>query len=194
MDSEKLKQQMEFSLEIDKVKSIFRQTHLADKSRKENDGEHSWHASVMAVILAEYFPKADLLKTIKMMLFHDIVEIYAGDTYCYDAKGNEDKEQREKDSANKIYSLLPLSQKEELIDLWQEFEKGESEEAKFCAVLDRIQPLMLNYAADGLSWKEHNIKKEQVLERNHIALKESEVIGQYIKDIIEDGYKKGYLN
>lgn len=180
-------------LEIDKVKNIFRQTYLADKNRKENDAEHSWHSAIMAIVLAEYFPEADLLKTIKMMLFHDVVEIYAGDTYCYDSKGNEDKEERENISAQKVYGLLPEEQKNEFIELWQEFEKGESPEAKFCAILDRVQPTMLNNAAEGISWIEHEIRKEQVVKRNKVTFEGPQVIKEYMEDIIENAYKKGYL-
>lgn len=193
MQSERFNKQMEFLLELDKVKQIFRQTYLADQSRKENDAEHSWHACLMAVVLAEYFPEVDLLKVIKMMLFHDVVEIYAGDTYCYDNKGYEDKELREQASAEKIYGLLPAEQKDELIAIWQEFEEGESPEAKFCAILDRVQPTMLNNAAKGISWVEHDIKKEQVMKRNAVTFQGPKVIGEYIQNIIDSAYLNGYL-
>lgn len=193
MGEERFKSQMDFLLEVDKIKQIFRQTYLADKSRKENDAEHSWHACLMAVVLAEYFPEADLLKTIKMMLFHDVVEIYAGDTYCYDSIGNSDKAEREMMSAQKVYGLLPDEQKDELIALWQEFEKGESPEAKFCAILDRVQPTLLNDAAQGISWVEHGIKKEQVLKRNAVTFEGPKVIGDFMKQIIDNAYLKGYL-
>ncbi len=192
-ENTKFQKQMEFLLELDKIKQIYRQTYISDKSRKENDAEHSWHTCVMAAVLAEYFPKADLLKTIKMMLFHDVIEIYAGDTYCYDSEGNHDKEEREKEAAKRIYGILPKGQKEEFISLWQEFEEGESEEARFSAVLDRLQPTMLNDATEGISWIEHSIKKEQVLKRNEILFKTHKVIGEYAKDIINTGHLKGYL-
>lgn len=193
MESKRFNRQMEFLLELDKVKQIFRQTYLADKSRKENDAEHSWHSCIMGVVLGEYFPEADLLKTIKMMLIHDVVEIYAGDTYCYDTKGNEDKAEREQNSAQKIYGLLPADQQEELMDLWQEFEEGKSPEAKFCAILDRLQPTMLNNAAEGISWIEHGIKKEQVKKRNAVTFQGPKVIGDYMENIIDTAYDKGYL-
>lgn len=193
MQTERFNKQMEFLLELDKVKQIFRQTYLADQSRKENDAEHSWHACLMAVVLAEYFPEVDLLKAIKMMLLHDVVEIYAGDTYCYDNKGYEDKELREQASAQKVYGLLPKEQKDELIALWQEFEEGKSPEAKFCAILDRVQPTMLNNAAKGISWVEHDIKKEQVIKRNAVTFQGPKVIGEYMQDIIDRAYLNGYL-
>ena len=192
-DNKKFQKQMEFLLELDKIKQIYRQTYISDKSRKENDAEHSWHTGVMAVVLAEYFPKADLLKTIKMMLFHDVVEIYAGDTYCYDKEGNADKEEREKEAAQKVYGLLPKGQKDEFISLWKEFEEGQSEEAKFASMLDRLQPTMLNDATEGKSWLEHGVKKEQVLKRNEILLKGPKVVEKYAKDIINSGHLKGYL-
>ena len=172
--SERFKKQMSFLLELDKIKEIYRQTYLADSSRKENDAEHSWHACIMAVVLAEYFDKdIDLLKVIKMMLMHDVVEIYAGDTYCYDSKGYEDKDEREIASANKVY--------------------GETKEAKFCAILDRVQPTMLNNAADGISWKEHGIKKEQVLKRNEVTFSGPKEIADYMKNIIDGAYESGIL-
>lgn len=193
MEKERFNKQMEFLLETDKVKEIFRQTYLADKSRYENDAEHSWHACIMAVVLSEYFPDADLLKVIKMMLFHDVVEIYAGDTYCYDQEGYADKDEREMNSAQRIYGLLPDDQKEALIKIWREFEEGETPEAKFCNILDRVQPTMLNDAADGISWKEHGIKKEQVLKRNKVTFEGPRVIKEYMENIIENAWKAGIL-
>lgn len=192
--SERFEKQMKFLLELDKIKGIYRQTYLADSSRKENDAEHSWHACIMAVVLAEYFDKdIDLLKVIKMMLMHDVVEIYAGDTYCYDSKGYEDKDEREMASAQKVYGLLPDDQKEEYIKIWREFEDGETKEAKFCAILDRVQPTMLNNAADGISWKEHGIKKEQVLKRNEVTFSGPKEIADYMKNIIDGAYERGIL-
>jgi len=190
----RFQKQMDFLLEIDKIKEIYRQTYLADGSRKENDAEHSWHACIMAVVLAEYFGEdVDLLKVIKMMLMHDVVEVYAGDTYCYDAKGNEDKEEREKASAEKVYGLLPKDQKTEYIAIWREFEEQKTKEAVFCAILDRVQPTMLNKASDFISWKEHGIRKEQVLKRNEITFSGPEIIAEYMKNLIENASEKGYL-
>ena len=193
MDKCVFDKQMDFLLEVDKVKEIYRQTYISDVSRFENDAEHSWHSCVMAVVLSGYFPDADLLKTLKMMLFHDIVEIYAGDTYCYDVEGNKDKEKREKESAEKIYGLLPEWQKKEFMDIWMEFENGDSPEAKFCRILDRVQPTMLNKASGFASWKEHGIKKEQVLERNRTTFEGPEEIKTYMENIIENAVENGFL-
>ena len=157
MASDRFDKQIAFLLAIDKSKEVIRQTYLADKSRLENDAEHAWHAAVMAIVFAEYFPKADLKKTLMMMLTHDLVEVFAGDTYCYDEAGNATKAQREMEAAQRLYGLLPEDQKEMFFSLWREFEEGQSEEAKFCAILDRVQPTMLNDAAGWISWKEHEV-------------------------------------
>ena len=148
---ERLKKQMEFLLEVDKLKFINRQTYLSDGKRKENDGEHSWHLALMAVLLSEYSnEEIDLVKVITMVLIHDIVEIDAGDTYAYDAVGNQSKREREVKAADRIFNILPEDQAEKLRRLWEEFEAYETPEAKFAHVCDNVQPLMLNDATDGL--------------------------------------------
>ena len=192
--SGRFQKQMDFLLEIDKIKEIYRQTYIADASRKENDAEHSWHSCIMAIVLAEYFDEdIDLLKVIKMMLMHDVVEIYAGDTYCYDDKGNEDKEEREMASAHRVYGLLPDDQKAEFMAIWREFEEQKTKEAVFCAILDRVQPTILNKAANIISWQEHGIRKEQVLKRNAITFSGPEEIASYMKNLIEKAAEDGYL-
>lgn len=166
-NEERLKKQFAFIQEIDKEKTVFRQTYLADASRKENDAEHSWHMAVMAMILSEYSnEEIDVLRTMSMILVHDLVEIYAGDTYAYDTAGNEDKLERELAAADKLFSLLPDDQRDKMRGLWDEFEAGKTAEAKFASTLDKIQPLMLNNASGGLSWKEHGVKASQVYDRN----------------------------
>ena len=140
--AERLKNQLTFIWEIDQLKNIFRQTYLLDENRKENDAEHSWHIAMMAVILQEYANEdVDLLRIIKMMLIHDIVEIDAGDTYCYDEAGNESKRQRELEAADRLFNILPQDQAKEFRALWDEFEARETDEAKFARALDRLQPL-----------------------------------------------------
>ena len=164
---ERLKKQMDFLLEVDKLKFITRQTYLSDGKRKENDGEHSWHLALMAVLLSEYSnEKVDLVKVITMVLIHDIVEIDAGDTYAYDAVGNQSKREREVKAADRIFNILPEDQAKKFRQLWEEFEAYETPEAKFAHVCDNVQPLMLNDATDGLAWREHDVKKSQVLQRN----------------------------
>lgn len=195
MNTERFLKQIDFIIEIDKLKSIFRQSYLIDGSRKENDAEHSWHLAVMAFLLSEHFEKGamDIPKVMKMVLIHDLVEVYAGDTYCYDEKGHEDKCEREKAAAEKLFSLLPDDQKQEFMELWREFENCTSVEARFAAVLDRLQPLLLNYHSKGKSWIEHDISKEQVLKRNQMVLEEEGPIKDYILKFIEDAVGKGYL-
>lgn len=194
MDRERFQKQMTFLLEIDKAKNIVRQTYLADGKRKENDAEHSWHIAVMAFTLAEYFGNdIDITKVMKMVLMHDLIEIDAGDTYCYDVKGYEDKAEREKKAAQRLYHLLPKDQEEEYRQLWEEFETGATAEANFAVILDRIQPIMLNYASEGIAWKEHGVFKDQVLKRNERTLDGPEEISQYFLEIIEMAVQKGYL-
>ena len=166
-EKERLKKQLDFILEVDKVKNIFRQTYLADGNRKENDAEHSWHLALMAVLLKEYSnEEVDLSKVIPMVLAHDLVEIDAGDTYAYDEKGAATKDARERKAADRIYGLLPEDQGQWLKALWEEFEAYETPEAKFAHVLDNCQPLFLNDASNGRSWEEHQVKKSQIYKRN----------------------------
>lgn len=193
-DTERLQKQIEFVIEIDKLKNIYRQTYVLGEERKENDSEHSWHIALMAFLLAEYSEKTiDVLKTMKMLLIHDIVEIDAGDTYCYDAEGYKTKAEREEKAAQRIFGFLPENQCSELYSLWREFEDGSSDEAKFAAVLDRIQPLILNYTKNGISWKEHDVCKEQVAGRYSQTSEASEKLTQLAMNIINDAHEKGWL-
>lgn len=177
---DRLQQQFDFLLEIDKEKDIGRQTYLSHGLRKENDAEHSWHMAVMALLMSEYSNEdIDMLHTISMILVHDLVEIYAGDTYAYDVKGNSDKKDRELRAADKLFSILPDDQCDKFRKLWEEFEEGVTAEAKFAASMDRIQPLMLNHASGGRSWKEHEVKASQVYGRNKKTAEGSQVLWEY---------------
>lgn len=180
---DRLKQQFDFLLEIDKEKNIGRQTYLSDGMRKENDAEHSWHMAVMALLMSEYSNEdIDLLHTISMILVHDLVEIYAGDTYAYDTKGNSDKKERELKAADRLFSILPSDQCDKFRGLWEEFEEGVTAEAKFAASMDRIQPLMLNNASGGRSWEEHGVKASQVYGRNKKTAEGSQVLWEYVDE------------
>ena len=191
---ERLKKQMNFLLEVDKLKFISRQTYLSDGKRKENDGEHSWHLALMAVLLSEYSnEKIDLVKVITMVLIHDIVEIDAGDTYAYDTLGNQSKREREVKAADRIFNILPQDQAEKFRQLWEEFEAYETPEAKFAHVCDNVQPLMLNDATDGLAWREHDVKKSQVLQRNRRTGEGSQVLMEYINRILDKNVESGNL-
>ncbi len=194
MFSERLEKQIEFIKEIDKLKSIKRQTLLINEDRQENDSEHSWHLAMLAFLLAEYSnEKIDILKTIKMVLIHDIVEIDAGDTYCYDEDGYKTKADRETKAAERIFGLLPDDQCNEMKELWMEFEEMSTPESKFACVLDRLQPILLNYTKGGVSWKKHGIKRIQVEERNKCTQSGSEELYNYIMNIIADATEKGML-
>ena len=194
-ENERLKKQMEFVLELDKLKHVMRQSYVADGSRRENDTEHSWHLALMAVLLSEYAnEKVDMLQVIKMVLIHDAVEIDAGDTYAYDAAGNATKRQREVAAAERIFNILPEDQAEEMRNLWEEFEACDTPESKFANALDRVQPVMLNDITDGRLWREHDVATSQVLERNKKTRDGSEELWEYVKDIIDKNERLGNLH
>jgi putative hydrolase of HD superfamily len=195
MTADRLESQIQFVAEIDKLKSVLRQTLLIDRTRRENSAEHSWHIAVLAILLSEYARKSDidLLRVIKMALIHDLVEIDAGDTYCYDEKGALDQGEREERAADRIFGILPPDQAEELLTLWREFERGETPEAQFTAALDRVQPLINNYNTDGEMWREHGIKRGQVVRRNNVVNEGSPVLWEYTSQLINDAVKRGML-
>lgn len=190
-DKERLDKQLDFIREIDKEKQIFRQTYLADGSRKENDAEHAWHMAIMAFLLQEHTnEKVDVLKTIRMLLIHDIVEIDAGDTYAYDDVAKATQKEREDAAAKRIFGLLPEDQGEELLKLWEEFEAGESAEAKYARTLDNFQPIILNDASGGLAWREHEVKLSKVLKRNERTPLGSKALWEYSRKNFIDKHVK----
>ena len=180
----RLEQQIAFIIEIDKVKNIFRQTLLADKNRKENDAEHSWHIALMATLLKEYVEEVDVLKVMTMVLVHDLVEIDAGDTYAYDATGAATKREREVKAAERIFGILPNDQGVYFRELWDEFEEYQTSEAKYAHLLDNLQPLLLNDASEGISWEEHGVEKSQIYKRNEKIEETSLVIWEKMQEII----------
>ncbi len=190
----RLKKQMEFILEVDKLKKIGRQTYVSDASRKENDSEHSWHLALMAVILSEYAnSEVDVLKVISMVLIHDIVEIDAGDTYAYDAVANSSKRAREEMAADRIFNILPDDQAKKMRALWEEFEACITPEAQFARALDNVQPVMLNDATDGRAWREHEVCLEQVQKRNEKTKTGSLDLWEYVNNIFNENVKKGNI-
>ena len=194
MDNERLRKQIAFILEADKEKNILRQTHLSANGRRENDAEHAWHMALMVYLLKEYADEEfDVAKAMIMALIHDIVEIDAGDTYAYDSKGLETKEVREEQAAKRLFGLLPEDQGEELKSLFEEYEANETPEARFVRVMDNFQPLLLNNSNDGRDWKEHGIKKSQVMQRHAKTKLGSNVIWECSEKIIEDNVRKGNL-
>jgi putative hydrolase of HD superfamily len=166
MDSSRLQAQLRFIIEIDKLKRVLRRTTLMDATRNENSAEHSWHLALMAVLLEEYVPeRADLGRVVRMVLVHDIVEIDAGDTFCYDPEANLDKAERERLAAERIFGLLPPDQAHELKALWEEFEEARTADARFANALDRLQPLLHNLHTGGGTWRIHGVARDQVLAR-----------------------------
>lgn len=193
--SNKLQQQISFLKEIDDLKQILRQTVLTKDRRQENDAEHSWHLAMLVITLFGYSndKSIDLLRTVKMVLIHDIIEIDAGDTFCYDDHDRNEKTEKERKAAHRIFGILPKVQAQEFIDLWEEFEAMETPEAQFAAAVDRLQPLLLNYYSEGYAWKKHGIKRSQVIERNHHISKGSKVLWKFAENLINESVNKGYL-
>lgn len=181
--ADRLSKQIDFIKEVDKEKLIGRQNFLTDGSRKENDAEHAWHLALMAILLAEYSNEPiDILKTVTMVLIHDIVEIDAGDTYAYDEAAHHDKDEREAAAAKRIFGLLPEDQGAKLKALFEEFEAGETAESRFARSLDRFQPMMLNHASGGKSWVEHSVRLSQVLTRNATTSDGSKELWEFAKE------------
>lgn len=192
--SERFSRQLEFIREIDKVKSIFRQTPLIDKTRKENDAEHSWHLATMAFLLAEYAPTGtDLLRVIKMVLIHDLVEIDAGDTYLFDEAAQHDKAEREQRAAERIFGILPEDTGTEVMDLWIEFEARDTDEARFAALMDRFQPFLHNISTEGISWLEHGVKRSQVIERMKPVVSRFPLFWEFLQINVDAAVEKGWL-
>ena len=194
MDKERFQKQIDFILEADKEKNIFRQTHLSGHVRRENDAEHAWHMAIMIYLLKEYAnEKIDIAKAMMMALIHDIVEIDAGDTYAYDTVGLETQKDREEKAAERIFGMLPEDQKTELKSLFEEFEAYETPEAKFARAMDNFQPLLLNDSNDGGDWKEHGVCRSQIMGRHKKTRLGSEEIGQYSEELIMENVKKGNI-
>lgn len=193
--NERLQKQINFSLEIDKEKNIFRQTHLSNHGRRENDAEHAWHMAVMAYILQEYSnEKIDIAKVMIMCLIHDIVEIDAGDTYAYDENAKKTQKDREEIAKQRIFSILPENQKEDLMMIFDEFEKSETPEAKFVRAMDNLQPLILNNSNNGDDWKVHNVTSRQIYGRQNSTKDGSTTLFDLTDKIIQENIKKGNIN
>lgn len=191
---ERLSKQLAFALEIDKEKRITRQTHLSKHGRNETDAEHAWHMAIMAYLLREYAnEEVDITKVMLMCLIHDIVEIDAGDTYAYDSEGLATQKEREDKAKERIFSLLPEDQKNELISLFDEFEAYETPEAKFAHSMDNFQPLILNNSNEGGDWKEHDVTAAKVYGRQSKTRLGSEKIYEITDQLIQENIRKGNL-
>ena len=192
--NERLKKQLEFSLEIDKEKNIFRQTHLSGHGRNENDAEHAWHMAIMAFLLKEYAnEEVDISKVMLMCLIHDIVEIDAGDTYAYDEVNLKTQKEREDKAKERIFSMLPDDQKDILISLFDEFEEGKTPEAKFAKAMDNLQPLLLNNSNNGGDWRMHGVNKTQVYGRQGKTAEGSEILFNLTDILIKENIRKGNI-
>ena len=191
---ERLKKQLDFALEIDKEKNILRQTHLSGHGRNENDAEHAWHMAIMAYLLREYSNEpVDITRVMLMCLIHDVVEIDAGDTYAYDEEGKKTQKAREEAAKERIYSLLPEDQKEELAAIFDEFEESKTPESKFAHAMDNLQPLMLNNSNDGGDWREHGVSAKQDYGRQSRTKEGSEKLYEVTDQIIKKHREKGNL-
>ncbi len=191
---ERIRKQLDFILEIDQEKNIFRQTHLSGHGRSENDAEHAWHMAIMAYLLKEYAnEEIDISRVMIMCLIHDVVEIDAGDTYAYDEEALKDQREREEKAKERIFSLLPEDQKKDLIDLFDEFEAYETAEAKFAHALDNFQPLLLNHSNDGGDWKDHDVSASQVYQRQNKTRYGSEKLFEITDMILKKHIENGDL-
>ena len=192
---DRLNKQIQFLIEVDKMKTILRQTLLVDKSRRENDAEHSWHFALMAMVLHEHADqtKVNLSRVIKMALVHDLIEIYAGDTFAYDEAGNESRNEREQAAANRLFGLLPSDQSGEIRGLWEEFETMETPDACYAAAIDRLQPLINNYMTEGHTWKLGNVKSDKVYKRMAVIEAAAPELWLFVANLIETSIEKGYL-
>ncbi len=194
IETQRMEQQIQFVLEIDQLKQICRQSYLIDGNRRENTAEHSWHVALMSIILAEYAAAPpDRFRVVKMLMIHDLIEIDAGDTYCYDEMANQTKAEREQTAADRIFSILPPDQAIEFRELWEEFETGTTSEARFARALDRLMPLLHNFHTGWRSWQEHGITRPQVIRRCEKIQEGSERLWQLALSVIDTAVRRGYL-
>ena len=193
---DRFRRQIEFILEVDKLKHVLRRTILTDKSRRENSAEHSWHIALTVMVLSEYARDADIdfLRVMKILLVHDLIEIDAGDTYCHDEKGKKNQAERERLAADRIFNILPPDQAGTFRDLWDEFEDRKTPESRFANALDRVQPLLHNYFTQGQTWLENDIKSDQVKSRMQPVDDGAPVLWNYVSSLIDDAVKKGFLS
>jgi putative hydrolase of HD superfamily len=194
MDRQRLEQQLSFALAIDNEKQVLRQTHLSNHGRRENDAEHAWHMTVMCYLLREYAnDEIDLARALIMCATHDLVEIYAGDTYAYDTAGQATAHEREQQAADRLFSLLPDDQAQDLRGIWEEFEANETAEARFAHAMDSVQPMMLNDANEGADWRARGISRAMPASRNELTRKGSTVLADYIDEVLDRHVRAGNL-
>lgn len=192
---ERFQQQLRFLIESDKMKNILRQTLISDGSRRENDAEHSWHFALAAMILYEYAGQdgVDLLRVMKMAIIHDLIEIYAGDTFAFDPAGNESKLERETEAAGRLFGILPPDQGAELRALWEEFDAMETPDAQFAAALDRIQAFINNSVTGWHTWKLGKVTNEQVHKRMEMVRIGMPALWEFVEENILGAIRDGIL-
>jgi putative hydrolase of HD superfamily len=191
----RLERQLAFLIELDKAKSVYRQSYVTDGSRKENDAEHMWHLALFVLVLAEHAVEPiDVLKVLQLVLLHDVVEIDAGDALVYDDEARAAKARLERLAADRIYGLLPDDQGDELRALWEEFEAKETPEARFAGAVDRLQPLLLNVTTGGRSWQEHGVTSDRVFDLNSRIELGSPALWEHVQQILHDAVSRGYLS
>lgn len=194
MDNPRLLQQIAFVAEVDKLKDVLRRSLVTATQRPENSAEHSWHLALLAIVLEEYAAEpVDLIQVLRMLLVHDLVEIDAGDTYAYDVAGNEGRAEREEQAAERIFGLLPTEQREELRELWDEFEAASTPESRYANALDRLQPLLQNARAGGVTWQQHGVCRAQVLARMEPVRTAMPGLWPTVIEIIETGCREGHI-
>ncbi len=194
--NDRLERQLDFIRELDRLKNVRRQTWLMDASRKENSAEHSWHIALMAMVLGEYAPAddVDVGRVIQMLLVHDIVEIDAGDTFCYDQSAVSDQRGREQDAARRLFGLLPADIGKRFAALWEEFEARQTPEARLANALDRLQPILNNYHTGGKSWQDNGISHDQVLARNRVMSEGAPLLWRYVEKLLARAVAEGILS
>jgi len=191
---DRLRRQMEFLLEADKLKTIVRRNHLSDGSRRENDAEHSWYFALAALVLAEHAREpVDLARVLRIALIHDLVEIDAGDAFIYDAAATAAQAEREERAAARLFGLLPEDQAAELLALWREFERAETKEARYAKAIDRLAAVILNHASQGLTWRQHGVRKQQILAVNEKIAAGAPPLWEHVRGLIEDAAARGWI-
>lgn len=194
MINDRLKSQLEFLVEIDKMKSVLRRTLIIDGSRRENDAEHSWHLAMLAMVLEEYSEREiNISRVVRMCLVHDLVEVYAGDTFAYDEKGYEDKLARENAAADKLFSMLPPEQGSEFRALWEEFDEAQTADAMYAAAMDRLQPIMNNFMTNGHTWREGKVTSDKVLDRMQKIKQATPELWPVVEYIVNTSIERGIL-
>lgn len=192
---DRLTRQLDFLVEIDRLKTVLRRNYISDGSRTENDAEHSWYFAITALVLSDTAATPiDLMKVLKMALIHDVVEVDAGDTFIYDDAAREGQAEREQLAAQRVFGLLPADQAAAMLALWREFEEGATPESRYARAIDRVAAVILNYASQGKAWREHGVPKAKILAVNERIALGSPALWEHVRSLIEDAARRGYID